>query len=154
MILEAEAIFTFLPKCLIVTALLGVRNILMVKVNFAYLKTFLVAPFWRNRLLVSLFVTSLLVNVGIWVVLGVYIKPSDYPIPLHYNIYFGIDLTGSARNALHLPIIGLLVILINLILAYWFYLKDRLVSYVLSLATCAVQVFVAIGAVTVIYINL
>lgn len=122
-------------------------------VIFTFGKKIFKADFWRNRLNLVYLLSSGFFNLIIWLLLGYYIQPSEYPIPLHYNIYFGIDLTGSYRSVFNLPIIGLLIILINAFLSIWLYSKDRLISYILLLTALVVQIFVLIGAATVIYIN-
>lgn len=120
---------------------------------WAYIQSFFRAQFWRNKTNLGFFFGSLFFNILSWIFLAYFIKPSEYPIPLHYNIYFGIDLIGSYRRIFTLPLIGLFIILMNLVLGFWFYLKDRLVNYILLLTAFTVQIFVLIGAVSLIYIN-
>lgn len=118
-----------------------------------YFKFFLQSLFWQNKWNLGLILTSLLFNIIIWILLGLLIKPSEFPIPLHYNVYFGIDLTGPSKNIYNLPLVALFIIIINFILAFWFYSKNRIVSYILLFSSLAVQIFVLIGAITVIFIN-
>jgi len=119
----------------------------------AYFKRFFKAVFWSNKLNLTLVLLSLFFNLTSWILLAVFIKRSEFPVPLHYNIYFGIDLTGPYRNIFNLPSIGLFVVVINFVLGFWFYSKDRIISYILLLVSLVVQIFVLIGAVTVIFIN-
>lgn len=118
-----------------------------------HFKRFFRSAFGSNKLNLTLVLSSLFFNIIIWILLGLFIGRSEFPVPLHYNIYFGIDLTGPYRNIFNLPSIGLFVIIINFILSFWFYLKDRMISYILLLVSLAVQVFVLIGAITIIFIN-
>lgn len=120
---------------------------------WAFLLLFFRAQFWRNKTNLGFFFGSLFFNIFGWIFLAYFIKPSEYPIPLHYNIYFGIDLIGSYRRIFTLPLIGLFIILMNFVLGFWFYLKDRLVNYILLLTAFTVQIFVLIGVVSLIYIN-
>lgn len=115
--------------------------------------SFFILPFWRNHLNLGFIIASVAFNGLAWFFLAYFIHPSEFPIPLHYNIYFGIDLIGEYQRVFSLPLIGFLVILINSILAFWFYLKERLISYMLILSALAVQIFVVIGAISLIYIN-
>ncbi len=117
------------------------------------LLSFFRAHFWRNHLNLVFFFSALFFNILSWVFLIYFIKPSAYPLPLHYNIYFGVDLIGAYSRIFTLPLVGFLIILMNFILAFWFYLKDRLVSYILLLTSSVVQIFILIGVVSLIYIN-
>ncbi|PIU01866.1 hypothetical protein COT68_00940 [bacterium (Candidatus Torokbacteria) CG09_land_8_20_14_0_10_42_11] len=119
----------------------------------AYWRVFFRAQFWRNRLNLGLLGSGLFFNLLTWIILARFIKPSEYPIPLHYNIYFGIDLIGPYSRVFSLPLISLFILVMNFILAFWFYPKDRLVAYILLLAAAVTQIFVLIGAVSLIYIN-
>jgi len=119
----------------------------------AYWRVFRKARFWRNRLNLGLLASGLFFNLLTWGVLARFIKPSEYPIPLHYNIYFGIDLIGPYSRVFSLPLISFFILLMDFILAFWFYSKDRLAAYILLLTSCAAQIFVLIGAVSLIYIN-
>jgi len=120
---------------------------------FAYFKLFFRSQFWQNKFNLALVLTALSFNIIIWVLIALFIKPSEFPIPLHYNIYFGIDLTGPYRTLYNLPVIGLFAVLINLNLAFWFYLKDRVISYIFLFTSLVVQIFVLVGTVAVIFIN-
>lgn len=75
-------------------------------------------------------------------------------IPLHYNIYFGIDLIGSPLRIFVLPLLGFLVGLLNFILAYIFYNRDKLLSYFLIISTILLEFFLVIASFFIILINL
>ena len=100
----------------------------------------------------------LFVNLAIWVVLYIKIKPLSFisefgQIPLHYNIYFGIDKIGPWYNVFALPLIGLIVIIFNNILGYTFYLKEKLISHFLVGSQFIVQIILAFGAFLIILLN-
>lgn len=62
-------------------------------------------------------------------------------MPLHYNIYFGIDLLGPWWYVLFLPGAGLLIIFGNFLISVLLLKRERLVAYFLSVASVVVQIF-------------
>ncbi|MFH1668118.1 MAG: hypothetical protein ABH884_03820 [Candidatus Komeilibacteria bacterium] len=63
------------------------------------------------------FSLALILNILCWLWLALLIKPSGNTVPLHYNIYFGIDLIGAGWQLYYQPLFGFIIILTNLILA-------------------------------------
>ncbi|MFA6909244.1 MAG: hypothetical protein WC289_05195 [Patescibacteria group bacterium] len=47
------------------------------------------------------------------ILLALRLHPTADPVPLHYNIYFGIDLIGAWWHIFLFPGIGLLILLLN-----------------------------------------
>ncbi len=89
--------------------------------------------FFRNKMLVKLFLIGFLVNITIWVFLFIRFKPQEAPIFLHYNIYFGVDLIGEWYHIfIYLPAIGLISNFINLLISYILYSRERILSYTIG----------------------
>lgn len=103
-----------------------------------------------NFLLLGL---ALLVHLGVWGWLLYYIRPQEQPIFLHYNVLFGVDLTGQWYHVFALPIGGLCVYLINAVLAWLLYNKDSFASYVLLFTSVIVQLCLAVVAALLVFLN-
>lgn len=121
--------------------------------------------------LILLICSSLAINIGLWIFLAFSIKPSPYPLILHYNIYFGADYLGTVRQVYTLPAIGLIIIAINSVLAYLLYKKQKIISYFSSGARKTrflsgakgsyllvgilplIQIFLFIAGITIVVIN-
>ena len=118
------------------------------------LKQFMADDFFRNKIVIWLCSMSLLVNIVEWVLLFVYIKPVDFPIIIHYNVYRGVDIMDDWRQVFMLPTIGIFLFIINFILALYFYrAKERIASYLLLVATLMLQLSFLVAAISVIIIN-
>ena len=122
------------------------------------LRKFLVSgfkgEFFRNKLVLWMISLNFIFNLANWVVLWHFIKPVDSSIILHYNVYFGVDLAGSWKNTFILPLIGLIIILINLALAYYFFAKlERIASHILLIASFMAQLSLLVASASVILIN-
>lgn len=95
--------------------------------------------FFTNRYLVSLTVFAALVNAAIWVLLRRTPEPQEELVPIHYNIYFGIDLVGEWKHLYALPVAGAVVWLCNTALAFLFMRKETVVAYFLVVSNLMLQ---------------
>lgn len=120
-----------------------------------FLKNFFGLIF-RDRLIQVAFSISLTINLFLWILLYFTFFPlrefGDL-VPLHYSIYFGIDLVGRWYKIFTLPFVGIFILFINLILSCSFYLKEKMISYFLSIATLFSQILLTIAGITVILIS-
>jgi hypothetical protein len=115
---------------------------------------------YREDLAVKInFISSLIINAITWVALYYKLHAFSYlsesgQISLHYNIYFGIDNIGSWYNVFIIPLFGLFIIVFNNILAYTFYSKEKLISYLLIISQTVLQVILLAAAVFIILLNI
>ncbi len=110
--------------------------------------------FLRNPIAQWLLIASFFINIADWAALAFFIRPVDFPIILHYNVYFGVDIIGGWWQAYFLPFTGAVILLVNAVLAHFFYgRKERIASYVLLMAALAIQAGVAVAEAGVILIN-
>ena len=117
-------------------------------------KSFFAQEYFRSSIAVWLIILSLIVNAITWILLKIFIKPVDFPIILHYNVYFGVDMTGDYVNVFILPSIGLALLLVNFSLSIYFYQhKERIASYLLMIASLMIQLSLFVASLSVIIIN-
>jgi hypothetical protein len=77
-----------------------------------------------------------LINFG---VLAFFVSTQQSVVILHYNVYFGVDLIGERWQAFLIPSFSLAFVAVNTLLAGWLYAKgERMASYMLLFASCAV----------------
>jgi len=118
------------------------------------LKYFFTQDFFRSSLVQWVIIAALFVNFGNWAAIAYFIRPVDFPIILHYNIYFGVDVIGAWWQVYFLPLIGLAILSVNTVLGYLFYQqKERIVAHLLLLATLIVQIGISIAVASVLLIN-
>lgn len=96
--------------------------------------------FISNPVLMSMLAFALVSNAALWWFVALRNVPAAETIPLHYNIYFGIDLLGPWWYFFILPSAGFVTLVLNCVLAMFLYTRERVASYVLSLTSCAVQI--------------
>ena len=103
------------------------------------------------------FFLSIIFNFLIWVVIAwkfiPLVTPGE-PLPLHFNIYFGIDFIGEWYKLLFIPLLGIIFIFTNFILADIAYLRDKIVSYFLIGASVFAQIILFLAVYMIILINL
>lgn len=103
-----------------------------------------------------IFFLSVILNLIIWTVLYLNFWPLQETrgvLPLHYNIYFGIDFVGEWYKIFIVPTAGIFFIVINLFVADVVYLRDKVVSYFLAGAGLFIQIILGLAALAIISIN-
>ncbi len=74
-------------------------------------------------------------------------------IPLHYNIYFGVDAIGSWWQLLIVPAFATLVFLVNMAIALWQREQDRLIPGLLLVSTVVTALLLDLALVFVLLLN-
>jgi len=118
------------------------------------LQNFFSQQYFQSSLIQWVLIGSLIVNIGNWAFIAFFIRPVDFPIILHYNVYFGVDVIGDWWQIYFMPFIGLLILFVNAVLGYLFYQqKERIVAHLFMLATFIVQVGISIAVASLLIIN-
>jgi hypothetical protein len=118
------------------------------------IRRFFAEEFFHSPLIQWIFIGSAFVNIAGWASMAYFIRPVDFPIILHYNVYFGVDIIGSWWQAYFLPAMASFILAVNLVLSYLFFRrKERIASYSLLLGALFVQVGSAIAEISIILIN-
>lgn len=110
--------------------------------------------FFRNPIFQWVFIASLAVNFINWGALAFFIRPVDFPLILHYNVFFGVDIIGAWWQVFFLPGMGLFILAVNTFLAFLLFArKERIAAYIFLLASFFVQAGLAISSASLILIN-
>lgn len=96
---------------------------------------------------------SLLLNLCAWFWLLLQIRPSDEQVFLHYNILFGVDLIGNWWKVYYVPIAGLLIILVNLVIGWLLFQKDKFVAQLLVFIALYCQIVVVTVSLLLVFLN-
>ncbi len=92
--------------------------------------------FWKESKIRFLIIASLTLNIFIWLyIIFNFLGVKDF-VTLHYNIFSGVDTIGSWQR-LFIPVLfGLLVLIVNLILAFHFYSQQEKKIVFVLLGNC------------------
>lgn len=116
--------------------------------------TFFSQEYFHSSLVQWIIIGALVLNALNWAAIAFFIRPVDFPVILHYNVYFGVDVIGGWWQVYFLPLIGLIILLVNSTLGYLFYgQKERIVAHLLMLATFIVQIVISIAVSSLLLIN-
>lgn len=105
---------------------------------------------WPNLIMLSL---SLILNLANWFWLLWKIKPQADPIFLHYNILFGVDYVGEWWRVLFLPLAGLLIFLINGLIAWIMFSKDKFAAELLNFVSLVCEIFLLVAGALLVFLN-
>jgi hypothetical protein len=94
----------------------------------------------KDRIILSLVGISVAINGYLWWLLYSKFRHETEFIPLHYNIYFGIDLYGPWYRILLMPASGTGIVFINLVLSIIIYRRAKPMAYVLLVITVLLEV--------------
>ncbi|SRR6056297_378334 len=118
-------------------------------------------PAQKSKIIIISTFLSFLFNLTIWGLIYFQFYPlvKNLPpelsfIPLHYNVYLGVDMFGHWQKILILPAIGLLIFFVNTILSFLIYNKKEVLSYFLSIGSLLCQIFLIIATILTILINI
>ncbi len=135
-------------------------------INFLYFNSFIkynngmarsIYPlklYFKQPAIFVMAILSLLANAFVWFWLLYKIGPQQDPIFLHYNILFGVDLIGEWWRIVYLPITGFFILVVNFILGWVLFHKDRLIAYILNAISLICQVFLLIATLLIVFLNL
>ena len=98
-------------------------------------------------------ILSFVLNAALFLFLLIFVRQSNVPIVLHYNVDWGVDYIDEVRNILLLPAIGFLIFLFNGILAARLWSRNPVLSYFLTVAILPVQVFLWLAGAALYIIN-
>lgn len=107
---------------------------------------------FSNKLIRLLAILSLFINLLISTLFFIKIGFRSN-IPLHYNVYFSIDLIGNWYQLLIIPFFGLMVLVVNFILAMFTYLKEKMLSYFLVGSALVIQILLLFACLSIIWLN-
>lgn len=109
--------------------------------------------FWTDPVIFFALVFALLANIGLWVALVRTVTPTDTPIILHYNIYFGVDAVGNWKSLFFMPGLAAALLVLNAGLSRFFYYKERLAAYLFAGTALVLQLLMAVAVISAIIIN-
>lgn len=123
------------------------------KINWERIKTLWKAERKVRLLLLFAFLVWLLIPIVSFIYLRPGAEEGQY-LPLHYNIFFGIDEYGPWYSVFQLPTFGLFVLLLNIYLAAKFFERERILSLFFVCLTLAVQIILFFAVYFIILLNL
>lgn len=110
-------------------------------------------PYWKDKLVLSIFSVSLFINIALWIYLRFTIKPTSQLVILHYSVRFGPDLLGEYFQIFNIALVGGFLIIVNTILSDFIYSREKLAALFLTGATLVAQIFLFIAGITIGIIN-
>jgi len=109
--------------------------------------------FWKDKIVLMGLASALFFNLALLLLVYVKIPDSNLPLILHYSAYRGVDFLGESSRIYSLPAISLVFLMLNLILADFFYKKEKPVSYFFILSPPVIAVLLLLAAINLAIIN-
>ena len=109
--------------------------------------------FFSNRLIRYPFFASVFTNIVMWIMILIKTGATNKPIPLHANAFYGVILVDSGLLFLSVPLIGMLLLVLNIFLTRGLYRTDRFLSVMFSFTTPLLQSLLFIASIYIILLN-
>ncbi len=109
--------------------------------------------FFKNKIIKSFLISGLVLNIGLFLFFYFFIKRSDIPIVLHYNVDFGVDYFGEVKNIFILPLAGLIIFVLNGVLALRLWARMKSLAYFLAAISSISGVFLWLAGIALYIIN-
>ncbi len=107
------------------------------KLRFAMRDLFKNSKFYRRITIVSAILVVLTFILPLWILIP-NLGEAEF-IPLHYNVYFGVDRFGPWYYIFILPALGFLLLLINIIFESIYVKREHVLSMFFAVITVAVE---------------
>src|SRR3989338_8238054 len=95
----------------------------------------------KNTVVLINVIVSFLCIAALFILIFLKIRPTSQPIPLHYNVYVGINYIGPWYYLYGIPVIASIIVLINQILGLIFFHRKKFLSYFLGVASSLVSLY-------------
>lgn len=109
--------------------------------------------FKENQLILVSLITAGIINIILWFLLYIKFGFSREPMPLHFNIIYGIDYVGKGYSIYQIPAAGLVIFLVNFILARIFLKIEKVFGYFLIFGSAGAQLFLLIAVLALVVLN-
>ncbi|XLQ19980.1 MAG: hypothetical protein ACKUBY_05360 [Candidatus Moraniibacteriota bacterium] len=110
--------------------------------------------YWNNAIVHWVTIVTVFVNVGVVILFMVFIEPSEIPLKLQYNVFFGTSLSAPWWQAYLLPLMGVIFFVIDLLIGYVLYnAKERVASYIVLLGSLFASVALVIASISIVINN-
>ena len=112
-----------------------------------------VSQYFSDQFLRMGLLLGALFNIMTWLLLAY--RTNFFPdvMPLHYNIYYGIDSYGPWFYIFMMPTIGVIVLLVNVLVSFVTLHREKLLSYILVGVASFTQLVILISTFAIIAVN-
>lgn len=110
--------------------------------------------YWHNAIVHWVVIATIVLCLGATMLLLFFVHPSDAPIRLQYNVFFGTSLHAPWWQAYLLPGMGFVFFLIDTLIGYVLYVsKERVAAYIILLGGLFAQIALLIAVCSVVVNN-
>ncbi len=107
---------------------------------------------YRITTIVSLVLLALVFLLPVWRIVP--LSENQPFLPLHYNIYFGVDSFGPWYNVFVLPILGLVFILLNNYFQTLFFKREKFLTLLFAYTTVVIEAVLLVGMALIVILNI
>ena len=110
--------------------------------------------YFKNRIVRWSLISSIVLNLLLWILYYFRIPIQTEPIVLRYNIYAGINLIGPWYNVFYFPLAGIILIVLNFILGKFLFKRSKLIAEFLAITALICQIILLAFGILIVMINI
>ena len=107
----------------------------------------------KDKILLIFSGLSLIMLVASLILVYANIKELSSPLIIHINAFQGVDMMGGIDNLWNILLMGALIFVINNALANVFFLRERILSYIIFTINFIISLFILINVANIIMLN-
>ena len=107
----------------------------------------------KDKYLRVVFGLSLLVLIFNFVFSILYVGDVKTPLIIHFDSFNGIDFLGGRADVFGILTAGIVIVILNILLADFLYNRDRFLSFIFAFASLALSILILIAVSVIISVN-
>lgn len=111
----------------------------------------------QGRLYLWMFITSIFLWLVMFALLWWRIVPLSVEnpfLPLHYNVYFGVDRFGPWYQVFSLPALGLLFLVVNVVMQTHFFRREKMLARFFAISSVFLEVVLLVATSLIVLLNI
>jgi len=126
----------------------------MIEESKKYNTLFTDVAYWHNAIVHWVVIATIFINIGVVLLFMFYVHPSDLPLRLQYNVFFGTSLHAPWWHVYLLPLMGFVFFGIDLVIGHVLYKsEERVAAYIVLLGALFANVALFIAALSIVLNN-
>ncbi len=110
--------------------------------------------YWNNAIVHWVSIVTVFINIGVVILFAFYVQPSELPLKLQYNVFFGTSLLTPWWQVYLLPAISITFFIIDIVIGHILYrAKERVAAYIVLLGALFASVALLIAALSIVLNN-
>ncbi len=107
----------------------------------------------RKTFIIALTVCAAAANAALWAVVWFGFPPLATTYVIRYSVLSGADIIGTRADIFIVPLAGLVILIMNAVIAFLMKKREPLISYALIFSSALIQFFLTVALIGLLTVN-